>query len=1552
MATFSEALKNIKNRSVQAARNIGFNEHFLPTLAQTPANMAGGFANKAIKSLTNFANNQVDNYRVGMDSGYFAPTEQVRTRDFFRELPGAANQVREFGAGMLQEASRGTASLMLKSQGMKELTPTTRAEKFVFGKDTITPADESYWAQKTGNPLMGIGATALGVTADVFTGGGKSQLIKGLSKIDDVAKIKKMTRGMNLSDEAIAAIAKTKDTKAIQGLLNPTKTKPIKPPVPTRRIHPDDLAEMADFTDYTQGNWRPTDQFGYEANLRDMAARYGINPNQSNKKLANDFRKVLDQSTFRNPNPSQAYKIPTSVSSPIVKRNKFGRYDGSRPGPKAPPSEAYGAMAGMEPEYDENGNITGFTFNEERALAGMVGIGAVRRVGKVRQPSNNFMEATVRADKNAKLRDIAVKEARTVRPPVVKIPDEIMNSQRGAEVYQELFDAERGRRIAGKDVDGYHTGEYMGQSSTFPQWVSESLRDRKLFNQVQDMLLDGKTPKPGSRAGDLYTEIYQQMTGTNPAKAQRALAAAEPSLNDLNATLPSRLTPPGKVRKVKADPEFESLIKSVNQEERFDRAVKFGEMKGEGKPLNPLIGSGEELQDISSIDASFKNVQRIFRKVFGKQYENVKQAILDPFDASKGKWIDEQNNLANSLKTDVIDRLGIKPKSRESELVQKFGEKEISLEELRSASPKWQQIVEADKWFRGNYDRLLDEVNGVRAQIYGSNSEKIIPRRQDYYRHFQELSGFEGLMNRLTGPSNIPTELAGLSDSGTKPKSKFLSFAQKRLGNKTEYDAVSGFLQYAKAAAYAKHIDPQINNFRKLADDLRTTSVATDNPMLASRFTEFLEDYANTLSGKTNPFDRGLQKMLGRPIMSSVDWLNSRVKANVILGNLSSSVAQAGNLPQIGANAGYTNLAKGMADTMLGINKPTKAINQSSFIKERYAKDIADQFDTSLFANTKKAAVWVTQALDEVATKAGWHAFYRQAVEQGIKNPTNYADNMVRDMVGGRGVGEVALAQQSRVTQLIAPFMIEVQNLWHVLGDNVGKKEFGKIVKFAIGAYAFNRTAEQIRGSGVTFDPIEAVIEAGEAYAEEENKGVGIARAGGRLAGEVLSNVMFGSTAAEFYPEYGMDIAGERVTREELFGDKDPTRFGSGLMGVVQGGVKDPFYKILPPFGGNQLKKTIQGVGATNQGYSETQSGRVRFPVEKNMSNLIRSAAFGQYGVPEARSHFDNNRQPLGDEQSEIFKSLSPQERKEFYDNNVDKRAAEKADDKMIAKIKAPGKNKAIASSNSDIMPLSSGKFYSKSLDKKYETEREAVIDVAKDKFKKSDKNIEVYGDTVFRKNKDGSVREQPKNEYDYSLNTLKMESLKKNKDLKGWSALAEKQVAIIEQQLQDSSLDELEQASLLKKAAAITEQYQKYAGYGGFKKPKVRKPGVQEAAQFALDTDRMSRSGDWQGWTKAATAQVNYLEGLKKTAKNQTELLQITNKQEDLQAKIAKVNQQRGFVRPPAMPSASFSALKMPSASSGSRRRVVAPPGRRQSKVQRTVRRPRVSGSQLANMR
>lgn len=401
----------------------------------------------------------------------------------------------------------------------------------------------------------------------------------------------------------------------------------------------------------------------------------------------------------------------------------------------------------------------------------------------------------------------------------------------------------------------------------------------------------------------------------------------------------------------------------------------------------------------------------------------------------------------------------------------------------------------------------------------------------------------------------------------------------------------------------------------------------------------YLDEYANTLAGKTNPIDRALVSgnTDTRKVLRLLDWLNRRVKGNTVLGNARSMVAQVFNLP-LGAAEARAYMVPGGYDTVRGIFQPNRAMAQSGFLRERYHDSVFNKFDVSWIRRgvglrgravrpyAKQFAAWMLRAGDEAATKWMWNAFHRKAVAEGVAEPIVYADRMTRQMVGGRALGEPPIWQASKVGQLITPFTLEMGNAMWALQDLAlrgGPWTRAKaLAVFALVSYGMNEGARKVFGDDVSFDPIQGLLEAGDILTDRNMDATDKAiRAPGRIIGELVSNVPGGQWLAYPWPEYGFELGGrEMPNRRELFGSNDPTRYGTGL--VVGKGLGDPLYKVFPPFAGTQVKKTIEGWGALEAGEVVDRAGRRLYDVPDDALTRARVLAFGKYATPEAREYW------------------------------------------------------------------------------------------------------------------------------------------------------------------------------------------------------------------------------------------------------------------------------------------------------------------------------------------
>lgn len=663
-----------------------------------------------------------------------------------------------------------------------------------------------------------------------------------------------------------------------------------------------------------------------------------------------------------------------------------------------------------------------------------------------------------------------------------------------------------------------------------------------------------------------------------------------------------------------------------------------------------LANISEKISDINPMRSAFSDVYRNFQKAFGENFQLAKEKILDPFDQAKANFISDQENLLNELQTNVVDNLGITKGSKLSRYVQQFGEGKLTLGELQQLEPKkWEAVVEADKWFRGMYDALLNQVNKVRAEIYPNNPEKIIPAREDYYRHFMDMAeGFSGLKNIFESPSSIQSSLAGVSEA-TKPKARWASFMQARTGDKTKYDAVGGFLDYIKAATYSKNIDPMIEQFRGLANDLRSTTAEEGGRL--NNFIIFLDDFANDLAGKTNKLDRAIQDWIPgtRKTMAAMNWVNNRFKVNAIVGNVSSAVNQTLQLPVGVADAGVGNTLKAIPDTLANIFKET-ASRESKFLKERYFSSAYDAFDTGFVDNAKNGAAWLLRNIEETTTRFIWNSEYQKALSQGVENPIKTADEWTRSVVAGRGVGEVPLAQKSKVFQMLLPFQLEVTNMWEVFKDWTDAKTFGKIMSFAVASNLLNSAIQSVSGQRPGFDPLSALSAGLENSLNDSEGGRNIMP----LAGEVLSNIPGGGylSRAVLTPEQSKKIFGEQFDPAKF------DRYGSGIPmatavkpatnivgsllsgnGIKGSDVAQVIEYFGLPFGGGQVKKTLAGMSAIANGGRYDSKGGLQYPTDKDITDKLSALVYGPSAMDSAQFFFDNNLSSLTEKETAAWKA-------------------------------------------------------------------------------------------------------------------------------------------------------------------------------------------------------------------------------------------------------------------------------------------------------------------------
>ena len=566
--------------------------------------------------------------------------------------------------------------------------------------------------------------------------------------------------------------------------------------------------------------------------------------------------------------------------------------------------------------------------------------------------------------------------------------------------------------------------------------------------------------------------------------------------------------------------------------------------------------------------------------------------------------------------------------------------------------------------------KYIEKIKQIQADIDSGDilrNKRIVPRK-DYFHHFQEMSDSLGDVFALSRNSaEIDPRLEGTSGY-TEPKSKFSGITLRRNHGRYKADAVEGFVRYAQVAEYMKHIDPVISQFRS---HIAGMANATKDSRNANKLIRWLVQWTNDLAGKTNPADRFLQDVIGREAVQFARKINSRAKANAVVGNLNSATAQIFNLPNlVGHVKDPKAYVEGFADLckFIAREKSTRdLVKESGFLNERYLDDVIKSFDEKAIKKPEKVAAWTLTVGDRYSTALIWFVAHHEAVNKGIVNPVEYADDITRRCVAGRGIGEIPITQKSNITQIFAPFQIEVNNAWQLYKEKIAgvktantKKEkaisFMQFLCIIIANFMLNTVTDLLIHRRVTFDPIYVLFQCiadwmGEDEEEETNWAERFVELMGRESGEIISNMPYGSLIAYY-------AFNNQWARENLFGDQDPTRFGVGntamewAVGFVDSlatgkDVVDDAVGFLTtfvmPFGGKQAERSLQALvdtgvlpqvkwgwkegltlGRVDAPGSYSKNGEFQFPLhtaKTDFSQWIANVIFGKYATDSGQKY-------------------------------------------------------------------------------------------------------------------------------------------------------------------------------------------------------------------------------------------------------------------------------------------------------------------------------------------
>lgn len=656
--------------------------------------------------------------------------------------------------------------------------------------------------------------------------------------------------------------------------------------------------------------------------------------------------------------------------------------------------------------------------------------------------------------------------------------------------------------------------------------------------------------------------------------------------------------------------------------------------------VKPPIGRGglsapelnfHQWKDRWMLSLSRETMERNLERVAGKDADKVKDFLVKPIRTNETKRIEFVNDLRDEIREKVVKGLGIKAGSDDDKLIQLYGEglgkvKErgtletgIDLDELKRRRPvTWPKIKEATELFRAKYDELLDMVNAERTRF----DYKPIPKRDDYFRHFNEIGSAIQQFGLLLREQDLPTEISGITGI-FNPGKPFSTAEMKRKGDVTTVSAIKGMDNYLDSISkQIFHID-SIQRGRALEKYIREAakhaaehaSVPSEELRLPN-FVSNLHDYTNIVSGKKSAIDRGLENLLGRPVYAVSNALRGRIAANMVGGNLASAFTNfipfTNSLATTGKISALRGIGEGLASA-LASDYPVLDGVKSDFLVRRFP----DKYiDPTKLQKASEMASWLFELVDKFTAKSIVSGKYYENLSKGMDKQTaiERADIYTGKILADRSIGNLPNLMNSRSLGFFTQFQTEVNNAYSFLTRDIpfqseGQKAkmFSAIAQLLIYSYLFNAGYQKITGRRPTLDPIYGALTL--AGLTDESDGKTLPSRAYIAIGDLGGNLPFtGGVTGGRLPI----SAGIPNVLAALKGDSPWTKELSKLAYVV------------PPFGGGQVKKTIEGLTAVAKGKDTTPTGKTRFEIDQTPANYARGAIFGKSSFPESNKYYNN----------------------------------------------------------------------------------------------------------------------------------------------------------------------------------------------------------------------------------------------------------------------------------------------------------------------------------------
>lgn len=423
----------------------------------------------------------------------------------------------------------------------------------------------------------------------------------------------------------------------------------------------------------------------------------------------------------------------------------------------------------------------------------------------------------------------------------------------------------------------------------------------------------------------------------------------------------------------------------------------------------------------------------------------------------------------------------------------------------------------------------------------------------------------------------------------------------------------------------------------KMLNDVNFMKLMSDSANGLTQFVGFVQEHANRLAGKTDPFQRVVNDTEPSKMRKFADAtgraLMKQAALSKIVGNMNSVVAQTASLPTLFS----TTSPKALIQAFKLKNR--KAILQKSdALALRYADD--NLTDDTKFEKTMKTAGIPMEVVERGVIEYTFLAKYNQAINNGLSDAdaVRYAERFINDTVTLRDQISTPRAYNRLWSASFLQFTREVtQQNRYVWNQMTNKQRVALAVNTAI-AYS---AIEALTGNKPGVDPLGTLIEivgdwlsGGDDDDKDNSVQAKLERTIQKVAGQAV-------TAAPIATAM-VNAATTKDDRKKLFGKESNLGRYDGTIPVVdlprklidtkgkldeaakaredgdddkaEAKTKDAMYNILGQLpAGSQLKKTIQGIAVAHSGEVKDGNGETKVEFEKdNPFNLVQGALFGK----------------------------------------------------------------------------------------------------------------------------------------------------------------------------------------------------------------------------------------------------------------------------------------------------------------------------------------------------